>query len=673
MTDLRIVDAPVLLQESITDDVKMPTGGLGNFSVRLGDIVWYVVTKEQLANKNYVDLSSKGVKDSLDEHIADKANPHQVTKAQVGLGNVDNTSDLDKPISEATNAALFLKSDKSDTYNKTEVDTKVNAVSGGYIGAFATLSDLQAKTGMTTGQVAKVMNDPTTTNNGDYRYTGSAWAKGYSPVDDAKSYIDTKSADLTNYVTSKTQNIATQPDALLDTAEDKDGNMYRYTTADGGLNIVGLSGSVQTNIGDLKKTANTTQTDNIIKFDVDAVGQVVSYYDKDGTPHFLNDIYINEQSVLTLINNNTTANTTTNSVIEVNRNAFMYQQAMLSSQAAIKTIVPIAQFDEDNLIKRMPSAIKTPTGLVYFYHKQIAGYDGDSTGSELWKAIVNIDANLNVTVQSRELFLAPDQLKGVIKHPMLGRTSDNRIILIYEKRLEKTDPYVRYQCYSSDEGVTWTTPTVISPSGTAAYSSMALGSTGTIVTAKNGRLICPMYSTNNLVFVMYSDNDGQTWTYSDTVAPYAFRGQEPAVTLDLDDNLIMSIRPVYAGTRLFAKSTDNGITWKSITVSPSVPSTGVEGSIYRDTKLRTIMISHDSTGTDTRAKLRLYLSYDNGKSFPFYYQPLPDNWYTGYNQIIKWSEGVYIIVLEYSESKRGDDSGLIILSAKEVLSHVNYY
>ena len=46
MADLRIVDAPVLLQESITDDVKMPTGGLGNFSIRLGDIVWYVVTKE---------------------------------------------------------------------------------------------------------------------------------------------------------------------------------------------------------------------------------------------------------------------------------------------------------------------------------------------------------------------------------------------------------------------------------------------------------------------------------------------------------------------------------------------------------------------------------------------------------------------------------------------------
>lgn len=37
-------------------------------------------------------------------HKNDKANPHEVTKAQVGLGNCDNTSDINKPISTATNA-----------------------------------------------------------------------------------------------------------------------------------------------------------------------------------------------------------------------------------------------------------------------------------------------------------------------------------------------------------------------------------------------------------------------------------------------------------------------------------------------------------------------------------------------------------------------------------------
>ena len=41
-------------------------------------------------------------------HIADKANPHEVTKAQIGLGNVDNTSDADKPISTATQAELIM-------------------------------------------------------------------------------------------------------------------------------------------------------------------------------------------------------------------------------------------------------------------------------------------------------------------------------------------------------------------------------------------------------------------------------------------------------------------------------------------------------------------------------------------------------------------------------------
>lgn len=35
----------------------------------------------------------------LFEHINNKFNPHEVTKEQVGLGNVDNTADMDKPVS----------------------------------------------------------------------------------------------------------------------------------------------------------------------------------------------------------------------------------------------------------------------------------------------------------------------------------------------------------------------------------------------------------------------------------------------------------------------------------------------------------------------------------------------------------------------------------------------
>lgn len=48
----------------------------------------------------------------LTAHINDKNNPHDTTKEQVGLGNVDNTSDLNKPISNATQLALNGKEDK---------------------------------------------------------------------------------------------------------------------------------------------------------------------------------------------------------------------------------------------------------------------------------------------------------------------------------------------------------------------------------------------------------------------------------------------------------------------------------------------------------------------------------------------------------------------------------
>ena len=42
----------------------------------------------------------------FDEHIENKNNPHNVTKDQIDLANVDNTSDLNKPISNAVQEAL---------------------------------------------------------------------------------------------------------------------------------------------------------------------------------------------------------------------------------------------------------------------------------------------------------------------------------------------------------------------------------------------------------------------------------------------------------------------------------------------------------------------------------------------------------------------------------------
>lgn len=54
------------------------------------------------------------VQTNLETHINNKSNPHEVTKDQVGLGNVDNTSDANKPISTATQTALNGKFSATD-------------------------------------------------------------------------------------------------------------------------------------------------------------------------------------------------------------------------------------------------------------------------------------------------------------------------------------------------------------------------------------------------------------------------------------------------------------------------------------------------------------------------------------------------------------------------------
>ena len=56
--------------------------------------------------KNEISQNIIEIESNLTSHINNKNNPHNVTKEQIGLSNVDNTSDLNKPVSTATQNAL---------------------------------------------------------------------------------------------------------------------------------------------------------------------------------------------------------------------------------------------------------------------------------------------------------------------------------------------------------------------------------------------------------------------------------------------------------------------------------------------------------------------------------------------------------------------------------------
>ena len=58
------------------------------------------------SNEYFTDARAQS---ALSSHTDSTSNPHSVTATQVGLGNVDNTSDANKPVSTATQTALDLK------------------------------------------------------------------------------------------------------------------------------------------------------------------------------------------------------------------------------------------------------------------------------------------------------------------------------------------------------------------------------------------------------------------------------------------------------------------------------------------------------------------------------------------------------------------------------------
>ena len=70
------------------------------------------------------------VQGNLSTHAGRIDNPHAVTKAQVGLGNVDNTSDANKPISTAVATALAGKAATVHTHAQADVTGLGTALTG---------------------------------------------------------------------------------------------------------------------------------------------------------------------------------------------------------------------------------------------------------------------------------------------------------------------------------------------------------------------------------------------------------------------------------------------------------------------------------------------------------------------------------------------------------------
>ena len=103
---------------------KLNSGLNGDITNALNEAKAYTDAAKTTLERLIQD-SDRVIKESLDTHIGNKSNPHNVTKAQVGLGNVQNLAPADMPVSTAQ-ATAIADAKAAGTKAQTDLNTHAN-------------------------------------------------------------------------------------------------------------------------------------------------------------------------------------------------------------------------------------------------------------------------------------------------------------------------------------------------------------------------------------------------------------------------------------------------------------------------------------------------------------------------------------------------------------------
>ena len=103
---------------------KLNSGLNGDITNALNEAKAYTDAAKTALEKLIQD-SDKVIKESLDAHMGNTSNPHKVTKVQIGLGNVQNLAPADMPVSTAQ-AAAIADAKAAGTKAQTDLSTHAN-------------------------------------------------------------------------------------------------------------------------------------------------------------------------------------------------------------------------------------------------------------------------------------------------------------------------------------------------------------------------------------------------------------------------------------------------------------------------------------------------------------------------------------------------------------------
>lgn len=282
----------------------LQTGELGYDNYPAGNDVgrvWVGTGTTNIALAKKVEVTA--VDDKANIHIARVDNPHGVTATQVGLGNVDNTSDANKPISTAVQTALDLKANAHNA-TLTGAPTAPTATVGTSNTVLATTAfvnaeianDTYSKTQLDGGQLNSIYYTKANLDGGqlDNRYytetellNGALDVRYYTEAEiDAKLNAQNDASEIgysnatSGLVATKVQGAIDEVEGRLDVAETKiaNANISRADKYLASQNVVRMIYNLDGKLSKVRYNNNSDVDYEVLTYNTDGKLSNVGHY-----------------------------------------------------------------------------------------------------------------------------------------------------------------------------------------------------------------------------------------------------------------------------------------------------------------------------------------------------------------------------------------------------------
>jgi sialidase-1 len=233
-----------------------------------------------------------------------------------------------------------------------------------------------------------------------------------------------------------------------------------------------------------------------------------------------------------------------------------------------------------------------------------------------------------------------------------------------------------YVMYSDDEGATWSAPKEITkdvklPGWTWYATGPCHGVTVTEGKFK-GRLIVPVNHVeqttgNNYAHIIYSDDHGESWHLGGN-APYE-RANETTVAQLSNGNLMLNSRSSNRQIkyRRVAVSADGGQTWEDSGLDSTLIEPICQGSLLnvKASGKKNMLLFCNPADKAHRANLTLRSSFDDGKTWPVFYQLYKGT--AAYSDISIWKNKTICCLYEAGLKKSNEGIVFSVLPLKKML------